>query len=267
MKLSIITVNYKSWPLTRALIESLLSGSLPNKTEIIVVDNNSNDESVHVLRSDFPEVTVIANEKNVGLAAGVNTAIAQAKGEYFLILNPDMIATPKAVEALVSFMDQNDDVGMAGGKLLSPNGDLQYSCYRFYTLPVIFYRRTPLGKTAKGRAAVARFLMKDFDHATPRDVDWLMGACLIVRKAVVKNIGGMDEQFFMYFEDVDWCRRVWEAGMKVVYVPSAVFSHFHQRSSESGITSFFSNRPTREHIKSAFKYFWKYRNKPVPHSG
>lgn len=267
MKLTIITVNYKSWPLTRALVESLLANKLPAKTEIIIVDNNSQDDSVQMLRSDFPEITVIDNPKNVGLAAGVNLAISQAKGEYYLILNPDMIAMPQAVEELVSFMDKNPRVGMAGGKLLSPNGDLQYSCYRFYTLPVILYRRSFLGKTKKGKAAVSNFLMKDFDHSQARDVDWLMGACLIVRKKVVQKIGGMDERYFMYFEDVDWCRRVWEAGWAVAYVPSSVFSHFHQRSSESGIGSFFSNRPTREHIKSAFKYFWKYRGKQLPHNG
>lgn len=267
MKLSIITVNYKSWPLTRALLESLQADALPENTEIIVVDNNSQDNSVEILRSDFPDITVIANPQNVGLAAGVNTAIKQAKGEYYLILNPDMIALPGAVAALVNFMDSNTDVGMAGGKLLSPNGQLQYSCYRFYTLPIIFYRRSFLGKTKTGRAAVSQFLMKDFDHASARDVDWLMGACLIVRANTVKEIGGMDERYFMYFEDVDWCRRIWDAGLRVAYVPDAVFSHFHQRSSERGLLSFFSNRPTREHILSALKYFWKYRGQALPHNG
>ncbi|MEX0650065.1 MAG: glycosyltransferase family 2 protein [Candidatus Andersenbacteria bacterium] len=266
MTLSIIIVNYNTGPLTKALVESLLiDTSVPKRTEIIVVDNNSKDESVSFLRSDYPEITVIDNKENLGLAAGINTGLKVAKGKYYLILNPDMIALEGSVAKLVEYMDQNPKVGMAGGKLISPNGKLQYSCYRFYTLMTIIYRRTPLGKTARGRQTVRRFLMRDYDHEAPRDVDWLMGACLIVRREVVKETKGMDERFFLYFEDVDWCRRVWEAGWRVAYVPQAVFSHFHQRSSERGaLLGIFTNRSTREHIKSAFKYFWKFRGKPVP---
>jgi GT2 family glycosyltransferase len=125
MKLSIIIVNYNTGPLTKALVESLLSQKLPNATEIIVVDNNSQDESVSFLRSDFPEITVIDNRENMGLAAGVNTGIKHAKGAYYLVLNPDMIALPGSVETLVSFMDKNPQVGMAGGKLVSPKRTLR----------------------------------------------------------------------------------------------------------------------------------------------
>src|SRR3989344_4947306 len=259
MKLSIIIVNYKMWQLTRALVESLLQDDLPKSTEIIVVDNNSGDDSVYLLRSDFPEITVIDNLENMGLASGVNTALTQAKGTYSLVLNPDMIAIPGSVSSLVSFMDKNPDVGMAGGKLISPNGKLQYSCYRFYTPLTIVYRRTFLGKTKTGKQAIANFLMKDSDHASEQDVDWLMGACLMVRKKAYEEVGGMDERFFLYFEDVDWCRRFWEKGWRVSYVPQAVFSHYHQRSSEKGaLLGIFFNRTTREHIKSAFKYFIKF---------
>lgn len=266
-KLSIIIVNYKTAPLTAALIKSLLSLPLPKASEIIVVDNDSQDDSVYLLRSDFPEITVIDNGRNVGLAAGVNRGIQEAKGQYYLILNPDMIALPNSVQTLVDYMDQHEDVGMAGAKLVSPSGKLQYSCYRFYKPMTIVYRRTPFGKTAHGKAEISRLLMKDFNHKEVKDVDWLMGACLIVRAAAVKKVGGMDDQFFLYFEDVDWCRRMWEAGWRVTYVPQAVFSHFHQRSSEGGSPlSVLFNRSTREHIKSAFKYFLKYRGKEVPSS-
>lgn len=266
MKLSIIIVNYNTGALTKALVESLLTQKLPDQTEIIVVDNDSKDESVSFLRSDFPEIVVIENEKNVGLAAGVNTGIAHASGEYYLVLNPDMIAFDGAPLLLTQFMDENPNVGMSGGKLVSPNGKLQYSCYRFYRPITILYRRTWLGKTNAGKREVARFLMKDFNHAAVRDVDWLMGACLMVRSEIVQQIGGMDEQFFLYFEDVDWCRRVWEAGYRVTYVPDAKFSHYYQQSSKRGsIFTFFVNKAARAHIVSAFKYFWKYWGKPHPH--
>lgn len=254
------------WQLTRALVESLLKDeSLPKGTEIIVVDNNSGDDSVYLLRSDFPEITVIDNKENLGLASGVNVGISHATGNYFLVLNPDMIALPGSVKTLVDFMEKHPDVGMAGGKLISPNGKLQYSCYRFYTPMTIVYRRTFLGKTAAGKAATRSFLMKDFDHKENREVDWLMGSCLIVRKTAWEEVGGMDEQYFLYFEDVDWCRRMWEKRWKVMYAPKAVFSHFHQRSSDRGIVlGIIFNRPTREHIKSAIKYFWKFKGKKVP---
>jgi GT2 family glycosyltransferase len=265
MKLSIIIVNYNTGPLTAACIESILRQTLPFSVEIIVIDNASRDESVSHLKSDFPEITVLANDRNVGLAAGVNKGLSVARGTYYLILNPDIIVLPGALEKLVSWLEAGPRVGMAGGQLISPNGEIQDSCYRFYTPLTVIYRRTWLGKTRRGRKDVARLLMKDFDHRAVREVDWLMGACLLVRAKAVREVGGMDERFFLYFEDVDWCRRFWEAGWRISYVPEAQFSHYHQRSSEQrGLVHLLSNWILREHIKSAIKYFWKHRGKPLP---
>ncbi len=265
MKLSIIIVNYNTGALTSACIESCLSQKLPPKTEIIVVDNGSNDTSVSFLRSDFPEVTVIDNEVNRGLAAGVNRALKEATGQLLLLLNPDIIALPSSIATLIDFMRSHPDVGVAGGQLLSPSGNVQYSCYRFYKLLTILYRRTFFGRTSLGKREINSFLMKDFDHKTVRDVDWLMGSCLVLRLSAMKEVGGMDERFFLYFEDVDWCRRFWQGGWRVTYVPQAQFSHFHQQSSRQGSTiGIITNWATREHIRSAIKYFWKYRGKSLP---
>jgi len=265
MKLSIIIVNYNSGALTHSCIESLYREGLPKQSEIIVVDNASRDDSVPFLRADFPEITLIANDTNAGLAAAVNQALGQAKGDYYLMLNPDIVVLPGAVEALLAFMDEHGDVGLAGGKLLSPSGKLQSSAFRFYTPMTVLYRRTFLGKTPWGKRAVARFLMKDFGHIKERNVEWLMGSCYCLRARAVSEVGGMDERFFLYFEDVDWCRRFWEKGWRVVYVPEARFSHFHQQSSrQHAWLGLFTNWTTREHIKSAAKYFWKYRGRPHP---
>jgi N-acetylglucosaminyl-diphospho-decaprenol L-rhamnosyltransferase len=265
MKLSVIIVNYNTGPLTAACIESILQQKLSFRPEIIVVDNASSDESVAHLSSDFPEVIVLANEQNLGLAAGVNAGLARARGTYCIILNPDIIVLNGALERMVSYFEQHPAVGMVGGQLISPNGEVQDSCYRFYAPMTIIYRRTWLGQTKRGRREVARFLMKDFDHASTRDVDWLMGACLMVRQAAVRELGGMDERYFLYFEDVDWCRRFWELGWHISYLPQARFSHYHQRSSEQrGIMHLLGNWIVREHIKSAVKYFWKHRGKPLP---
>ncbi|MEX2055001.1 MAG: glycosyltransferase family 2 protein [Candidatus Andersenbacteria bacterium] len=265
MQLSIIIVNFNSGPLTQACIESLLKQRLPSPYEIIVVDNGSLDNSVAFLRSDFPEIKVIDNQQNVGLAAAVNVGLQAATGKYYLLLNPDIVALPQSVSTLIDWLETHKDVGVAGGQLLSPNGRIQYSCYRFYKPLTIIYRRTFLGRTKRGRQAIREFLMKDFNHVITRDVDWLMGSCLALRASAVKEVGGMDERFFLYFEDVDWCRRFWQAGWRVTYVPAAQFSHFHQRSSQRGaLFGVFTNWATREHIRSAVKYFWKYRSATAP---
>ena len=267
MKLSVIIVNYNSGALTHSCLESLFGHGLPKESEVIVIDNASRDDSVAWLRSDWPQITTIANPKNVGLAAAVNQGVAVSSGEYVLMLNPDIIAFPKAVATLLSFMDAHPQVGVAGGKLLSPNGQLQYSSFRFYRPSTILYRRTWLGGTPWGKKEINRFLMKDFDHATARPVEWLMGSCYILRRAALQEVGGMDERFFLYFEDVDWCRRFWENNWQVVYVPEALFSHFHQRRSQSQPLGILTNWTTREHIRSALKYFWKYRHRPLPTVG
>ena len=265
MQLSIIIVNYNTGALSSACIESCLAQKLPPNTQIIVVDNNSHDNSVSFLRSDFPEITVIENKVNAGLAAGVNRALQEAKGEYYLLLNPDIIALPGSIQILLDFLKEHSEVGVAGGQLLSPNGKIQYSCFRFYTLMTIIYRRTVLGRTARGKRAISSFLMKDFDHRSTRDVDWLMGSCLMLRGTAIKEVGGMDERFFLYFEDVDWCRRFWQNGWRVTYVPSSQYSHFHQRSSQRGaLGGIITNWATREHIRSAIKYFFKYVRAPLP---
>jgi N-acetylglucosaminyl-diphospho-decaprenol L-rhamnosyltransferase len=267
MKLSIIIVNYNTGLLTSSCLKKILSQNLPFAFEIIVIDNASSDDSVSFLRSDFPDIDIISNDKNLGLASGVNIGLKKAIGEYKLILNPDIIVLDKAIQTLVEYMDKNTEVGMTGGKLLSPNGKLQYSCYRFYKPTTILYRRTWLGNTKKGKSAVNHFLMKDYDHKNATEVDWLMGACLMVRSKALDDVDGMDDHFFLYFEDVDWCRRFWEANWSVVYVPTAKFSHYHQRSSEGGgFWGIISNWVVREHVKSAIKYFWKYRGKPWPRS-
>ncbi|MEK7557010.1 MAG: glycosyltransferase family 2 protein, partial [Patescibacteria group bacterium] len=116
-----------------------------------------------------------------------------------------------------------------------------------------------------GQRELNRFVMEDFDRSEVRDVDWLQGSCMMARSRAVQEVGVMDERFFMYFEDVDWCRRFWEAGWRVSYVPEGQLSHFHQRSSEKGsLLGILFNWATREHIKSAIKYFLKYRGKKLP---
>lgn len=263
--ISVIIVNYNSGALTQACIESLQRQRDIRPIEIIVIDNCSNDDSVAFLRSDFPEIIVIANKENRGLAAGVNQGIRAANGDFLLLLNPDIILLDNAVNKLRKYLVDHPKVGVVGGKLLSPNGELQDSAFRFYRPLTVLYRRTWLGSTLAGRREVGRFLMNDYDHQRARTVGWLMGSCYLLNRKAVEEVGGMDERFFLYFEDVDWCRRFWEKGWQVVYVPDAEFSHFHQRSSQrQRWVGLLTNWTTRAHIQSAIKYFWKYRGQKLP---
>jgi GT2 family glycosyltransferase len=155
---------------------------------------------------------------------------------------------------------KNNDVAVAGPKIISPNGELQESCREFITPKVIFYRRTWLGRFGFAQDAVQENLMLKWDHETVRDVDWIMGSSMLVRKKAIDEIGSMDERFFMYMEDMDWCRRFWEKGWKVCYVPQSEMVHYYQRMSgrQNGIYILAGNKLARIHLVSGIKYFWKY---------
>jgi GT2 family glycosyltransferase len=199
--------------------------------EIIVVDNCSGDGSTGMIEQEFPHVTLIKNTANLGYARAVNQGIRQSRGRYCLILNPDIETTGDAIKNLWSLMEATPDAGIAGGKLLNPDGSLQMSCRTFYTVATVLLRRTFLGKVFPNSGPVRRHLMLDWDHNSDRQVDWVIGACMIVRREAYQAVGGMDERFFLYFEDVDWCFRIKKHGWKVYYVHSAVMEHHHRRQS------------------------------------
>jgi len=150
---------------------------------------------------------------------------------------------------------------LLGPQLLNFNGTIQESCFRFHKPLTIVCRRTLLGRTSWGKKELARFAMEDFDRQSDKEVDWLLGAALMLRRQALNDVGPMDERFFLYFEDTDWCRRFWDKGWGVVYWPSAKMHHYHGRSSKrtSGVADLFFNKYTWIHISSAIKYFWKWR--------
>ncbi len=265
MDLSIIILNYKSRELVKQCVKTI--GLLAPKVsyEIIVVDNASDDGVGAMLAERFPDVRFLQSPTNTGFAAGNNLGIRAAKGRYVVIMNPDITVLPGALEEMVSYMDTHPDVGVMGPKLIHPDGSLDPSCYRFPTRMIPVYRRTPLGKFSSGRRAIAEYLMEDYDHETTSDVDWLLGAALIVRREAFEKVGLLDEQYFLYFEDTDWCRRFSEAGYRVVYHPKAKMVHYHERLSAQGPWFLSVLKPsTRIHIASCFKYFSKWKD-TVPH--
>lgn len=243
-KLSIIIVNYKTPELLRLCLKRLAEHLADISYEVKVIDNSKN---------------------NIGYAGGVNEGLRQTTGQFRLILNPDALITKDAVQSMITYMEKHPDIGMMGPRLLYFNGEHQHSYRRFYRPITILAQRTILGKLPYLKKVSADFLMADVDPSRIQTPDWILGAAMIISDEALKKVGPMDERFFLYFEDVDWCRRFWHNGYKVVYFPESIFYHYYPRaSSKWGILDVIINQKTRWHIVSALKFFWKYRNLGKP---
>ncbi len=275
MKLSVIVNHYHTPEILKICLRSI-EKNLKNADfdwEIILADIAADEKTFEVVNEHFPSVVFVPIKENVGFGKSVNIALGKAKGDYVFIVNADIIIDEeKAIEKMLKYLEEHEDVGEVGPKLLNVNGTVQESCFRFYTPLTVICRRTVLGKVSFGKKILDEFLMRDIfekeEITKPISVDWLMGSAIMARKADLERIGGFDERFFMYFEDVDLSRRFWESGKKVVYFPQAVMYHYHFQSSKrkSLLYSLFS-KYARIHIKSALKYFLKYGGGKPPRYG
>ncbi len=265
LSLSIIIVNYCSGLLAKACVQSIRRSPPPQPYEIFVVDNASLDDSREVLTSDVEGIRTSFSPTNLGFAKAMNLAIRETTGEYVLLLNPDVIVLRDSITELLRFITARPRVAIAAGQLLNPNGTTQESALRFYSPATILYRRTSLGRLPWAQRHLRQVFLRDRDLRVPQAVDWVIGACMCVRRSAIAEVGSMDERFFLYFEDMDWCRRFWERGWEVWYVPQARFVHYHKRESaqEQGILALFHS-VARTHIVSGIKYFLKYRGRVAP---
>ncbi|MBU2037235.1 glycosyltransferase family 2 protein [Patescibacteria group bacterium] len=261
MKLSIIITHYKTPELLNLCLKSVKEAVCGLEHEILVLDSEAQDETEEMIKSHWPNVRFFPFKKNTGYAKIVNIGLREATGEYRLILNADILAEKESLKKMIDYLAANHKIGLLGPQLLNFNGTIQESCFRLYRLWTIICRRTLLGRTKWGEKELARFTMKDFDRQSIREVDSLMGAALMVRRQALEEVGLMDERFFLYFEDTDWCRRFLAKGWRVVYLPEAKMHHYHGRLSKktSGLADLFFNKYTWIHIASAIKYFWKWR--------
>ncbi len=251
--LSIIIVHFRSPDLLAHCLGRIAAARIALAHETIVVDNAPLDDAATRIAAQHG-ARALVNERNVGYGPAVNQGMAAARGRYFLILNPDVEVRAGSVETLVAYQEARPAVGICGPKLLNPDGTLQYSARTFYTLWTILLRRTLLGRLFPRARALREHLLADWDHNDERDVDWVIGGAILVRRAAVDDVGGMDERFFLYFEDVDWCSRMHRRGWRVVYVPQAEMIHAHQRASARG----FLSRGQRVHIESALRFYEKW---------
>ncbi len=262
MMLSIIIVNFRNPPLLRLALRSL-ARVVPDsvQTEVIVVDVASTPETQNIVRHDcaelFPNLQLVPFSQNIGYTRGVNEGLRAATGQYLLILNPDIIIVRGTLEAMVEHLRQNPSVGLIGPGLLHFDDSRQDSCFRFYTPLVVAARRLAIPFTGR---MLRQFLMRDTALVGPTPVDWVMGSALMTSRAAVDAVGLMDEQFFLYFSEVDWAYRFWENGYTVVYLPTVQMYHYHQRQSKGrfGILDILSRQETRWHIADAFHYFRKH---------
>jgi N-acetylglucosaminyl-diphospho-decaprenol L-rhamnosyltransferase len=261
MSLTIAIVNYNSRELMTACLQSIAQARISVKHEVVVVDNHSSDGSVEAIRNLFPFVRLLENKHNLGFSRAVNLVFHRTSRKYCLVLNPDIEVSRDSVEQLVNYMESHPEVGLCAPKLLNPDGTMQYSCRRYYTMLSVLLRRTTLGSIFPNHEALRKHLMMDWDHSTDREVDWVLGAAFMLRREAIPDSQVMDERFFLYFEDVDLCLRLQKAGWKVIYYPGAVMIHHHQRESAKRILS----RAKFEHMKSWIKFSWKHRHEPLLH--
>lgn len=235
-ELAIIIVTWNSHKFIRRCLCSLLDGTkYIDSPEIMVLDNNSSDNTTEIVQSEFPTIRLIKNSSNIGLSAAINQCLQKISAYYYLILNPDVEIYSDAMSTLLKYIKSEVKIGMVGPKIVYPDGRLQYSCREFPSLRAIITRGFGMmEQTTWMPKYLHRYLMTDFDHKSSREVDWVLGACLLIRREVVESIGYFDERFSLYYGDVDFCWRAWQKGWKVAYVPEAVVMHDYQRQSARG---------------------------------
>lgn len=257
---SAIVLNYRTPQDTLRCVQALLRQTIAQEVEVIVIDNHSGDDSLKIFRSLLGKgqpVQLLETPENIGYGRANNLGAKRAQGEFLLIVNPDTSLEPDAVEKMVAFLRSHPDVGILGPQLVLPNGKVRDSFRTFPTPTDIFIKRTVLRFLFRRR--MSEYLQWHEDPNATRDVHWVVGACLLMRRHFFQELGGFDPRFFLFFEDTDLCRRCWEAGKRVVYFPLAKAHDGEHRLSSGGLLSLFTKKTMRIHLTSAVKYFWKWR--------
>ena len=259
MKLSICIVHYHSEKYLERFLDSLFRFPPDDDYEVLVVDNGSRvDLAKHLHQKYGDRVKVFNFGGNLGFGKAQNMVIKKAKGEYVFICNPDLELRDDSLKTLMKFAEQQRNFGIIGPKLLYDGGGVQESCRRFPSLTDLVFKR--LGLTPVFKKRVGRYLMHDVNLDRAIEVDWLVGAAMMMRRKVFLELGGFDERFFLFFEDTDLCRRAGEKGYSVWYHPDARFVHTRKRLSESEIPGMWLFQKTFWiHLGSAIKYFNKWK--------
>jgi hypothetical protein len=232
MKLSVIIVSWNVKDILSDCLDSVLRSSVAFPYEIIVVDNASTDGTADYIKKKFPAVRIIENKENHGFARANNQGALPAGGEYLFFLNPDTVLFGDTLNNLVDFMDCNPDIALCGPRILNDDKTLQWSVRNFPSWRGAFYRYTILKYLGLFKSHFETWHHRKFDYSKQTDIQQLIGAALIVRKDAFAKVGGFDERFFMYYEEVDLCRRLKDNGFRIVYYPVARLIHLGGKSAE-----------------------------------
>lgn len=241
----------------------------PYDVHITVVDNSQNKDGIkEQLENHFPQVLYINSEGNIGFGKGSVKGFKAVPARYYFALNRDtlLIESARTLEHLIKFMDKHPKIGCIGPKLINFDGTLQHSCFRF-DLSSIFIKPLKQINWDKKYKWVKRYtdrlLMTEFNHEETRPVDWVLGAAMVVRHEVIEDIGWFDERYFIYLEDCDWCKSMWEKGWPVYYVHDIIIKHGYARESAKIpglLRALYKNKLARIHLISWIKYMWKWRS-------
>jgi hypothetical protein len=261
--LSIIIVSYNTREVIRNCLSSIYQNPPKQPFEIIVVDNNSLDESQKVIEREFPDVILIRNSENVGFARANNQGIEVSKGEFILILNPDTVLFPGALDRMIAFMEKNPDVGAVTPKIWLDEGKtLHQSCILHpFTIENYIFAYSLLGRVFLHNWVLKKLWKKDIMiwlSKDPLEVDCIAGTCIMVRREVLKNVGLLDENFFMFFEDVDWCLRMKKMGWRLFFLPEAEIMHIAHQSTSDRISEIHHNSQVyylRKHFHWSVTWF------------
>ncbi|MDE0610489.1 MAG: glycosyltransferase family 2 protein [Anaerolineaceae bacterium] len=268
--LGIVILNWNTRDLLRRCLQTVLASEGVERFRVVVVDNASSDDSVAMLRQEFPQVGVIANLVNSGYPAGNNLGLRQLGYEgqgrvredaprHAMLLNPDTEVPPDALARLVDYMDARPEIGIAGPRLMLPDGSLDLACRRSFPSPqVSLYRFTGLARLFPRHRQFGRYNMTFADPGQELEVDAVVGACMIVRREAIAQAGLLDEDFFMYGEDLDWAWRIKAAGWKVYYQPQVVVQHVKRAASRQ------SRRAGHEFQRAMLIFYRKHYRRSTP---
>lgn len=256
--LSIITVGMNHKKYLESLYGSLYGEGRPDtEIEAIYVDNCSTDGSVEWLRANYPQVKMIKNSKPLGFGENNNKGVMASKGDYIAIINPDIILKKGSLDKLCQHLVGHPEIGIIAPQLLNPDYSIQYSVRSFLSPKLTFYRFITRGKDDSNNKEMREYLCKDLDFEKSQPVDWAMGAALIMSRQTYAQLGGFDQNFFLYIEDEDICLRSWKLNKPVWYLPESKMIHNHQRSSTK------MGKKTIMHMKSIL-YFLRKHGSHIP---
>ncbi|MDD5747679.1 MAG: glycosyltransferase family 2 protein [Actinomycetota bacterium] len=228
---SVIVVNRNTRDYLRTCLCSLLEQDFDGELEIIVVDNNSSDGSPEMVLGDFPEASLVWGVKNEGYAKACNQGFSISRGDYLIFMNSDVVLGKESVSGIIEVFGRRKDAGAAGPSVLNPDGTTQYSCREFPDIKTAFFHAF-LGLLKPENPYTKKYRKMECDHETEMEVDWVSGAFIAFKRKAFDDVGGFDEDYHMYVEDVDICWRLREAGWKVYFTPKSLITHHIGKSSE-----------------------------------